>query len=175
MVVGKIICVFYRELDENLSSISRERRKGANQAIPSFSPDAPDGLQYEADRQTQLRAYAEKIPHYSNYGRRLLMAFFTVKSFPLFKYFPDHQLDIYPLLWSTTEAGIGDKKLLLKFKNGSLLPKADDKIVVSVDYYTDQADREIWFTLKVPQNTLIFSFQTIILSIHLSRRQESSP
>ena len=92
-------------------------------------------LQYQADRQAQLRAYAESIAHYRlQLWERTAEGTFYRKTFPIFKYFPDHQLDIFPLLWVTTEAGIGDKELLLKF-DGTVLPITDDKISVCLDYY----------------------------------------
>lgn len=123
-----------------------------NPAVPAFSPPPPPGLQYQADREAQIRAYAETLPHYElQLWERTADGTFFRKNFPIFKYFPDHQLDIYPLLWSTSEAGVGEKELLLKFKAG-LLPTADDKITVSLDYYTSQVD-EIWFSLNIPANT----------------------
>lgn len=124
-----------------------------NPAIPAFLPPSPDGLQYEADRQAQIREYAESIAHYTlQLWERTSEGTFYRKNFPIFKYFPDHQLDLYPLLWSTTEAGVGDKELLLKFKDGSTLPVAEDNIVVSLDYYTERID-EIWFSVDIPANT----------------------
>jgi hypothetical protein len=129
-----------------------------NPALPAFAPPSPPGLQYQADREAQIREYAANLAHYNlQLWERTSEGIFFRKNLPIYKYFPDHQLDIYPLLWSTTEAGIGEKELLLKFENNTVLPTVADKISVSLDYYTSQVN-EVWFSVDIPAGQEI-SFQ----------------
>jgi hypothetical protein len=128
-----------------------------NTAMAAYVPPPPPGLQYEADRQVQLRLYAEEA---SQIRLDLYMQVdgqvFKKKTVPLFKIFPDHTVDLYPLLWATDEAPIGTIKLLCSLNPDFSLPTTQDEIIVSVDYYKSNVNSNTWFTLPLTANTETF-------------------
>lgn len=125
-----------------------------NPSMGAYVPPSPDGLQYEADRQTQLRLYAEtasqvRLDVYMQIDGQV----FKKKTIPLFKIFPEHTVDLYPLLWATDEAPIGTVKILCSLNSDFLLPTTQDIITVSIDYYKSTVNSNTWFTLPLTANT----------------------
>jgi hypothetical protein len=128
-----------------------------NPDMAAYVPPSPPGLQYEADRQVQLRLYAEdadqiRLDLYMEIDGQI----FKKKTVPLFKIFPDHTVDLYPLLWATDEAPIGTVKLLCSLSPDFQLPTTADEITISIDYYKSGVNSNTWFTLPLIANTEAF-------------------
>jgi hypothetical protein len=126
-----------------------------NPLIQEYSPPPADGLQYEVDRQAQLRAYAQSISFYQLglYCRKQGQIFLR-KIIPLYKYFPDHQIDLFPLLWQSAQGILEEgEELLLKFES-SPLPAAEDSILSVINYFTlNTTVVTTWFSVVLPALT----------------------
>ena len=130
----------------------------SNPLIQEYSPPPANGLQYEVDRQAQLRAYAQSITFYrlGLYVRKQGQIFLR-KIIPIYKYFPTHEIDLFPLLWKSAQGILEEgEELLLKFENGSPLPTAEDSILSAINYFTLNTNVvTTWFTIDLPDLTEI--------------------
>lgn len=128
-----------------------------NSAMGAYNPPPPPGLQYEADREIQLRLYAEEANQMRlNLYMQIDGQIYQKKTVPLFKIFPDHVIDLYPLLWATDEAPIGTTKLLCSLDSSFWLPTNQDEVTVSIDYWKSSTNSNTWFTLPLTANTEAF-------------------
>lgn len=128
-----------------------------NTAMGAYNPPSPPELQYEADRQVQLRLYAETVNQMRlNLYMQVDGQIYQKKTVPLFKIFPDHTIDLYPLLWATNEAPIGTTKLLCSLNPDFWLPTSQDEVIITVDYYKSNVNSNTWFTLPLAANTEAF-------------------
>lgn len=127
-----------------------------NPAIDLYSPPPPNDLQYDYDRQAQLRAYAQSIKYYliGIYSRKNNDLFLRC-TVPLYKIFPCYEVDLFPKLWSSSQGIIEkDEELLIKFQNTNFLPTAADSIICSLSLFTVGTNTvSTWFEISLPAKT----------------------